>query len=179
MDCTTPILTPAEPEAPPDPFWKIVLYLAGVTVAAPASCALTITVWRKCSHPLIQVAPDAVKKDSRLFMPREMQVASAHGVDVLDMTVLQPIAPAGVQRERLSSLLELLDAPGPDLRSSLNHFSRGCYCRICISGAVAIGGQKSRGWDAEEGVLERFERERKHISINRKVGAQFDLGFPT
>jgi hypothetical protein len=33
--------------------------------------------------------------------------------------------------------------------------------------------------DAEEGVLQRFERERKHISINRKVGAQFDLGFPT
>jgi hypothetical protein len=119
VDCTTPILTPAEPETPQDPFWKIVLYLAGVTVAAPASCALTITVWRKCSHPLMQVAPDTEKKDPRLFMPREMKVAGAHGVDVLDMTVLQPIAPAGVQRELGSSLLELLDALSLPLLSQI------------------------------------------------------------
>ena len=46
---------------------------------------------------MIQVAPDEEKKDPRLFMPREMKVADAKGVDVLDMTVLQPIAPAGVQ----------------------------------------------------------------------------------
>eukprot|EP01043_Picozoa_sp_COSAG02_P007394 COSAG02_NODE_220_length_28426_cov_28.546863_4_plen_119_part_00 len=97
VDCTVPILTPPELELPPEPFWRIVLYIVAVTVAAPCCCAFTITIWRKCSHPLMQVAPEEEKKDPRLFMPREMQVADAKGVDVLDMTVLQPIAPAGVQ----------------------------------------------------------------------------------
>ncbi len=97
VDCTTPILTPSELEPPTDPFWKIVLYIVAVTVAAPCCCAFMITIWRRCSLPLIQVAPDEEKNDPRLFMPREMKVADTKGVDVLDMTVLQPIAPAGVQ----------------------------------------------------------------------------------
>ena len=109
IDCTIPIRTPSEPETPPDPFWKIVLYLAGVTVAAPCCCAFTITVWRKCSLPLVQVAPEEQKKDARLFMPREAKVADAKGVDVLDMTVLQPIAPAGVLPHFCTYSVMLLD----------------------------------------------------------------------
>ena len=68
--------------------------LASVTVAAPFACACFITLWRRCSNPLVQVAPDAAKQDAKLFMPKEAKV-DAGGVDVLDMTVLQPIAPAG------------------------------------------------------------------------------------
>lgn len=54
-----------------------------------------------------------------------------------------------------------------------------CVIPMRISGGVAIGAQKKSGTDDEEGILKRFERERKHVSINRKVGAQFDLGYPT
>lgn len=98
VDCTIPIITSAQEEEPPDPFWLIVLYFASVTVAAPFCCASLITIWRKCSHPLNRVAPDEQKKDRSLFMPREARVASAQGVDVLNMVDLQPIAPTGMQQ---------------------------------------------------------------------------------
>ncbi len=42
-----------------------------------------------------------------------------------------------------------------------------------------IGSRKEPHADDEEGILMRFERERKHVTINRKVGAQFDIGYPT
>jgi hypothetical protein len=72
--------------------------------------------------------------------------------------------------------------PAYCLSSLLMHlscFSHGDFVLSCISGGVAVGGHKTSGADDEEGILKRFERERKHVSINRKVGAQFNLGFPT
>jgi len=190
VDCTVPILTPQDPPEPPEPFWKIVLMLAGVTVAAPFSCALFITIWRKCSAPLVQVAPEKEKKDARLFMPKEAKIADG-GVDVLDMTMLQPIAPAGEWSLLLLLLLLPSCSPASGLPSIFVRSVSLCLCCLCClsrrprglaastSGGVMIGSRKATDADDEEGILMRFERERKHVTINRKVGAQCDLGYPT
>ena len=47
--------------------------MAAVTVAAPCLCAITITLWRRCSKPLMQVAPEAEAQPAKLFMPKDHQ----------------------------------------------------------------------------------------------------------
>ena len=46
------------------------------------------------------------------------------------------------------------------------------FLSMCVLGMCCAG-------DAAEDILARFERERKHVPVKRKVGAGFDLGFPT
>ena len=85
------------------------------------------------------------------------------------MTVLQPIAPAG--GVSVPDAFQKSGDPSP----SPVHLS--CTAKRPLPPTISLN--VCCAGDAAEDILARFERERKHVPVKRKVGAGFDLGFPT